>query len=264
MRKIANEGFYPQNCEEIENFIDYFNNILDNNIDEENKKRLFNVPPKAIIAPHAGWVFSGFTANFVYRMFKNFNNKRIIVIGPDHKIGFSGASICLEEKYETPCENLDIDIEYSILLKETFNLKYIKNAHNEHSTEVQMPFIQHYTSNAKIIEIVYSDYSSNDLSKIIDFLLEDEKNIIVISSDLSHYYNKKTAMAIDYNCIQAVYDLDISKLNKCEACGKIGIEALIKSADKKNMTSLIVDYRTSADANEDESQVVGYMSAIFI
>jgi len=264
MRVMSNIGFYPQNCNEIENFINYFNEILDKNIDEENKKRLFKVPPKAIIVPHAGWVYSGFTANFAYRMTQSFNEKRVIVIGPDHKIGFNGASICLEEKYQTPCKNLEIDLEYSKLLKKQFDLDYLKNAHNEHSTEVQMPFIAHYIKNPKIVEIVYSDYLAENLSKIIDFLLQDDNNLIVISTDLSHYYDKKTAMALDYNCIQAVYDLDISKLEKCEACGKIGVKAMILSADKNNMTSLIVDYRTSADASEDESQVVGYMSAVFI
>jgi len=264
MRKMANIGFYPEDCNEINKFIAYFNEILDKNIDEENKKRLFKVPPKALIAPHAGWVYSGFTANFVYRMTQNFNEKRVIIIGPDHKIGFKGASICLEDKYQTPCKELDIDIKYSSLLKEKFNLEYLQNAHNEHSTEVQVPFIAHYIKNPKIVEIVYSDYSSDELSTIIDFLLEDENNLIVISTDLSHYYDKQTAMALDYNCIQAVYDLDITELQNCEACGKIGVEAIIKSADKSNLSSLVVDYRTSADATNDETQVVGYMSAIFI
>lgn len=264
MRKMANIGFYPENCNEIENFISYFNEILDKNIDEENKKRLFKVPPKALIVPHAGWVYSGFTANFAYRMTQNFNEKRVIIIGPDHKIGFKGASICLEDIYQTPCKNIPIDTEYSKLLLEKFNLSYIPNAHNEHSTEVQAPFVAHYIKNPSIVEIVYSDYSPKELSKIIDFLLQDENNLIVISTDLSHYYDKQTAMALDYNCIQAVYDLDISKLQNCEACGKIGVEAMILSADKNNLSSLVVDYRTSADASNDESQVVGYMSAIFI
>jgi AmmeMemoRadiSam system protein B len=71
-------------------------------------------------------------------------------------------------------------------------------------------------------------------------------------------------MQKDYHCIEGVYDLDITKLDECEACGKIGIEAIIKSADELNLTSLIVDYRTSADASGDETQVVGYMSAIFV
>jgi len=263
MRKMANIGFYPENCNEIEQFIDYFNEVLDKNIEEKDRK-LFELKPKAIIAPHAGWVYSGFTANFVYRMTKNFTHKRVIIIGPSHKVAFEGASVCMEDKYESPCKILDIDTEYSKLLQEKFNLTYLESAHNEHSTEVQVPFIAHYIQDIKLVEIVYSDYSSDELSKIIDFLLQDEENLIVISTDLSHYYDKQTAMSLDYNCIQAVYDLDINKLKSCEACGKIGVESLIKSADRNNLTSLIVDYRTSADATNDEKQVVGYMSAIML
>jgi AmmeMemoRadiSam system protein B len=149
-------------------------------------------------------------------------------------------------------------------LQKKFDLINLPSAHAEHSTEVQVPFIVHYIKDVELVEIIYSDYSPSKLSEIINFLLEDEKNLIIISSDLSHYYDKKSAIAIDYHCIQAVHDLDEKMLEKCEACGKIGINAIIKSAENSHLTPLIVDYRTSADANGDENQVVGYMSAIFV
>jgi len=264
MRKMSVAGsFYPASCNEIKNYIDYFNEVLDKNIEEKDRK-LFELKPKAIIVPHAGWVYSGFTANFVYRMTKNFKNKRVILIGPSHKIAYEDATICLKNEYESPCKNLKIDVEYSKILKDKFNLINLPSAHQEHSTEVQVPFIEHYIKNVQLVEIVYSDYSPAKLSEIIDYLLKDENNLIVISSDLSHYYDKKIAMALDYNCIQAVHDLDEKLLEKCEACGKIGINAIIKSAENLNLTPLIVDYRTSADASGDENQVVGYMSAIFV
>jgi AmmeMemoRadiSam system protein B len=264
MRKASVAGsFYPASCSKIETYITYFNEVLDKNIEEKDKK-LFELKPKALIVPHAGWVYSGFTANFVYRMTKNFESKRVILIGPSHKIAYEGASICLENEYESPCKNIKIDTEYSKILKEKFNLINLPSAHAEHSTEVQVPFIAHYIKDVELVEIIYSDYSPAKLSEIINFLLEDKKNLVVISSDLSHYYDKKTAMALDYNCIQAVHDLDEKMLDKCEACGKIGINAIIKSAEDLNLTPLIVDYRTSADASGDENQVVGYMSAIFV
>jgi len=264
MRKMVDAGhFYPEKCNEVQTFIYDFNQILDKNIDEKDRK-LFKLKPKAIIVPHGGWLYSGFSANFVYRMTQNFHSKRVILIGPSHKLKFKGATICLTDGYETPCKNLIMDKEYSLLLKEKFNLTNIREAHNEHSTEVQFPFIANYIENPKIVEIIYSDYSVDKLSELINFLLADRENLIIISTDLSHYYKKETAMKIDYNCVQAVYDLDLNKLKKCEACGKIGIEAMIKSADKFDMTSLIVDYRTSADATNDSSNVTGYMSAIFL
>jgi AmmeMemoRadiSam system protein B len=264
MRKASVAGsFYPASCNEIEKYIEYFNEVLDKNIEEKDRK-LFELKPKAVIVPHAGWIYSGFTANFVYRMTKNFEEKRVILIGPSHKIAYEGASICLEDEYESPCKNLKIDIEYSTILQKKFDLINLPAAHLEHSTEVQVPFIAHYIKNAELVEIIYSDYSPAKLSEVINFLLEDEKNLIIISSDLSHYYDKKTAMALDYHCLEAVHDLDEKMLEKCEACGKIGIEAIIQSSKISNLTPLIVDYRTSADASGDENQVVGYMSAIFV
>ena len=98
---------------------------------------------------------------------------------------------------------------------------------------------------------------------LINYLLSND-TLIVISSDLSHYYDLKTANALDYNCLEAVAEEDINKLSSCEACGKIGIEAMIISAKEMNLTSFIVDYRTSADVSGDTNQVVGYMSAVFI
>jgi len=261
MRQMANIGFYPENCAEIEELISYFNKILDKNIDQENKKRLFKISPKALIVPHAGWVYSGFSANFAYKIAQN-NNKRVIVIGPSHKYAFEGISACIDD-FATPCGEIKNDIDYTNHLIEKFNIQTL-NVHNEHSTEVQFPFIKHYIKNSTMVELVYSKYSSDELAKIITYLLKDEKNIVIISSDLSHYYPKDIAMQKDYHCIEGVYDLDVTKLDECEACGKIGIEAIIKSADELNLTSLIVDYRTSADASGDETQVVGYMSAIFV
>jgi len=196
MRKTSVAGsFYPENCNEVENYIDYFNEVLDKNIEEKDRK-LFKLQPRALIVPHAGWVYSGFTANFVYKMTKNFNSKRVILIGPSHKIAFEGASICLKKEYESPCKNLKIDTKYSNLIKEKFNLINLPSAHNEHSTEVQVPFLAHYIKNIELVEIVYSDFSPAKLSEIIDFLLEDKNNLIIISSDLSHYYDKKTAIAV--------------------------------------------------------------------
>ncbi|NPA55778.1 MAG: AmmeMemoRadiSam system protein B [Epsilonproteobacteria bacterium] len=263
MREMANVGFYPQECNEVERFIEYFNEILDKNIDQANKDRLFKLKPKAVIVPHAGWPYSGFSANFVYRMCKNFSKKRVIVIGPSHKVAFSGASVLLEEGYQTPCKTLQVDKQYSQTLIDKFGFAYLPQAHQEHSTEVQMPFVAHYIKEPLVVEVVYSECDAMKLHEMINYAINDD-NLVVISTDLSHYYNKAVAMQLDYNCLEAVYDLDITKLAKCEACGKIGLEAIIRSADELGLSSLVVDYRTSSDATNDETNVVGYMSAIFI
>jgi len=263
MRKAVVKEWYGGSCEAVKNFIAHFNKIIDENVDAQKAAEIFLLKPKALIVPHAGWIYSGFTANFAYRIAKNTSPKAVAVIGPSHKFAYEGISVTLEDEYETPCGNLPIDFETSRFLIENFGVQNLEYVHVEHSTEVQMPFIQHYFQSVPVIELIYSNYSPLKLKEIINFLIQN--NILtVISSDLSHYYDLKTANALDSNCLEAVNNRDVRDLEKCEACGKIGIEALIHSSNELNLTPLIVDYRTSADVSGDETQVVGYMSAVFI
>ena len=262
MRKAFFKDWYGGSCEAVINFINHFNKIIEEHLDAQ-KKEIFNLNPKALIVPHAGWIYSGFTANFAYKIASNNKYNGVAVIGPSHKFAFNGISTTLEEEYETPCKNLKIDTLIAKELITNFNVSNLEYVHSEHSTEVQMPFIAYYFDNIKVVELIYSNYSPIHLKEIIKYLIS--KNfLVVISSDLSHYYDIQTANKLDSFCLEAVHNLDISYLKECEACGKIGIEGVILASKEMNLTPLIVDYRTSADVSGDESQVVGYMSAIFI
>jgi len=263
MRKAVVKEWYGINCEGVERYINYFNKIIDENVDKEKANEIFSLKPKALIVPHAGWMYSGFTANFAYRIAKNTTPKRVVVIGPSHKFPINTISVTLEDSYETPCGILPIDVEFSKELIEKFDVENLEYVHVEHSTEVQMPFIYHYFKEIPVVELIYGNYSPMKLKEIIKYALNDN-SLVVISSDLSHYYDIETANKLDSFCLEAVHNLDISYLKNCEACGKIGIEGMILAANELNLTPFIVDYRTSADVSGDTSNVVGYMSAIFI
>ena len=263
MRKAIVKEWYGGSCEAVESYIKHFNTIIDENVDKNKAAEIFSLKPKAVIVPHAGWVYSGFTANFAYRIASNTKPKRVVVIGPSHRVAFKGITVSLENTYETPCGILPMDIDFAKKLIENFDVKNLEEIHQEHSTEVQMPFIYHYFGEIPVVELIYGDYNPTNLKEIIEYAIKDN-SLIVISSDLSHYYDIKTANALDYNCLEAVQNLDLNDIDKCEACGKIGISAMILAAKELNLTPFIVDYRTSADVSGDESQVVGYMSAIFI
>ena len=263
MRRAVVKEWYGGSCEAVENFIAHFNKIIDENVDKEKAAEIFSMKPKAIIVPHAGWVYSGFTANFAYRIASNTKPKRVVVIGPSHRFPIKGISVTLEDIYETPCGFLPIDREFSKELIEKFDVSNIEEVHQEHSTEVQMPFIYHYFGEIPVVELIYGDYDPRKLKNIIEYAINDN-SLVVISTDLSHYYDLKTANALDYNCLEAVENLDINYLQKCEACGKIGVTGMILAANELALTPLIVDYRTSADVSGDTSNVVGYMSAIFV
>jgi len=263
MRKAFFKEWYGNTCEGVEQYIAHFNKIIDENVEPSKAAEVFSLKPKALIAPHAGWMYSGFTANFAYRIASGTNPKRIVVIGPSHRVPFEGISTTLEKSYETPCGFLPIDTSFASELIEKFGVLNIENVHQEHSTEVQMPFIKHYFKETPVVELVYGSYKPENLKDIIEYAI-DNGSLVVISTDLSHYYDLKTANALDYHCLEAVQNLDLEELNKCEACGKIGVAGMIISAIEMGLTPFIVDYRTSADVSGDESQVVGYMSAIFI
>ena len=110
--------------------------------------------------------------------------------------------------------------------------------------------------------MVYGQVDYRVVKKVIDFF-KDEKTVVVISTDLSHYYPDSVAKQIDSNCIEAVENLDTGRLKSCEACGITGIKAVIEYARENGLKPKVLDYRTSGDTSGDRSAVVGYMSAVF-
>ncbi|MRJ02115.1 MAG: AmmeMemoRadiSam system protein B [Epsilonproteobacteria bacterium] len=264
MRRAASVAgmFYPAECGEVEGMIAQFNKILDGALQDTS---LLSLRPRAIIAPHAGYIYSGFTANVAHRVLANGRPKRVVVIGPSHRVYLRGMSGSFYETYETPCGDLVVDRAYLEYLGSLYEIDFLPEAHAEHSTETQMPFIYHYLPGAKVVEIVYGDLDPAYLAKLCETVLKDPANAIVISTDLSHYYPKKRAEELDSICLQAVHDLNPALLHRgCEACGKIGMEAIILAAVALGLKPHILDYRTSADATGDASAVVGYMSAAFV
>ena len=261
-RRAAVAGsFYPDSCRELKRYFREFNAAFDK---ISIPKDVMEIKPKAVIVPHAGYVYSGFTANFAYRFLQHSKPKRIIVIGPSHHYYFKGISASHFESFETPCGDIQIDNPYLFALAKKFNIGFDAKAHaKEHSTEVQMPFIRYYFPKAKVIELVYGDVPAKDLAPIIMALLKNPDNAVVISSDLSHFYPLKKAEALDRHCLQAVAKLDVKELKECEACGITGITAMLLAAKQLGLSSKLLDYSTSARTTHDESSVVGYMSAMF-
>lgn len=253
--------FYPASCEAVEDHIQQFNQLLDQSVKD---KALFNAQARMIIVPHAGYVYSGFTANVAHRILKASKAKRIVVIGPSHRVYIRGASISLHESYETPCGNLAMDVTWAKTLQKKWDLLFQEDAHFEHSTETQMPFINHYLPKAKVCEIVYGDVHYQKLATVIQSLLEDSDTVVVISTDLSHFYTQSKAKELDNICLEAMAELDTEKMQRggCEACGKTGVMAAILVAEKLDLKTTLLDYRTSADVTSDKNSVVGYVSAI--
>ena len=126
-----------------------------------------------------------------------------------------------------------------------------------------MPFIQHYFPHTKVIEIVYGKIDIKALSSLIDTLLETPKTLVVISTDLSHFYTQEEAATLDTLCINAIKELSLESFGKSEACGMRGIQAMVMSALRYELMPYFLDYRTSFERSKDASRVVGYTSFSF-
>ena len=262
-RQAGNRGaFYPATCDEIETMIAQFNASLEGALRDTN---ILDQKSRAIIAPHAGYIYSGFTANIAHRIVGSSHPDRVVVIGPSHHVYFEGISIAMQQRYESPCGDRMIDTEYSRALAEKYGLLFVPEAHlREHSTETQIPFVGHYAPQAKVVELIYGQIDYASLVPIIETCLQEPETAVVISSDLSHFYTLSEAEKLDSICLEGIDRLEIGLLDQgCEACGIIGIKAMLAAARKRGWRSTLLDYRTSADASGDTQRVVGYTSAIF-
>ena len=263
MRTMSVAGsFYPDEADEIIKMIDHFNTVLESHPDVLN--HLDSLAGSAVIVPHAGWVYSGFTANIAFRIVAKSHPRTIVVIGPSHRVGFEGVSIADMDTYQTPLGDLPIDRDLVRTLRDEFALPCFEQAHHEHSTEVQMPFIKHYLKDVKVVELVYAYAQAEHIEPIIDYVLNLKDTAVVISTDLSHYYSLENANKLDSICLEAIRNEDVEELHHgCEACGIIGVEAMLGCAKRRSMKAMVLDYRTSADASGDRAHVVGYASVLF-
>jgi len=255
-RTAAHAGsFYPAQKEEVERYFKAFEAMGNVEIPET---------PRALIVPHAGYVYSGFTAHLAFEQLRRTEAVRAVVIGPSHRVAFRGMSVSLFNGYETPLGALTVDKAYGEALVERYGLSFEPAMHREHSTEVQMPFIRHYAPQLKVVEMVYGAFDPQVLGVIISDLLKDKENVVIISTDLSHFYTEAEANRLDNICLNAIDKKEPSLLHRgCEACGAIGVEGMLIAANNDGLNVKLLDYRTSSWATKDRSNVVGYASALF-
>jgi len=227
------------------------------------------------VTPHAGYIYSGPVAAFSYKTVENQEFDDIIVIGPSHHHGFSGVSVDTMAGRETPLGKVDFDLRLArAIIKQNNNIKYDPHAHSqEHSVEIQIPFLQMVLNKFQTVEIIMGsqDYTTCEiLSDAIIKAVKGKKVLIIASSDLSHFHGQKDAERLDNLVIDAVskYDPELlyQRLSKdsCEACGGGPIMATMLITKKLGAThAKPVMYATSGNITGDYSQVVGYLAALF-
>jgi len=228
-----------------------------------------------IVSPHAGYIYSGLTAAYGFNLLKNKNYDKVIIVSPSHREYFAGASIFNGDAYETPLGVVEIDKELAQKIIEGSKTIFfgMEGHRQEHAIEVQIPFLQTVLTDFKIVPIVMGDQGEVFVDDLANQIAKaaDDKTLIVASSDLSHFYSKQKAFELDSIVVKHITDFDYEKLQndlnsrKCEACGGGPIVALMKAAAllKKNK-SVVLNRSDSGDVSGDDSEVVGYLSAVIL
>ena len=260
VRKPAVSGtFYPNNEEELDQMLNvFFNQAFE-----------LESTPKAIIAPHAGYVYSGSVAASAYKVLEKLKNKinKIILFGPSHRVAFDGLAFPSSDYFETPLGKVKID-QKTIKKLEKFEQVIISDkAHeNEHSLEVHLPFLQKIFGNKfELIPAVIGHSNPDKVAEILEELWGDDKSLIIISTDLSHYHTYEEAYEIDKETCRDVRNLNFENLYPEKMCGSLPVSGLLNLARKKDLKVRLVDFSNSGDteiANVpiDKNRVVGYAS----
>ena len=213
-------------------------------------------PPKAIIAPHAGYIYSGSIAASAYACVRPAGIRRVVLLGPAHRVLLNGVAASSASAWRTPLGDVPVDVPPG--------LPVIDAAHaEEHSLEVQLPFLQVVLGDFALIPLVVGQAAGEEIADILALLWGGEETLIVISSDLSHYEIYVTANRMDSAASQSIVDLDPAGLGSDNACGRVPIRGLLHLARKKGMRAELLDLRNSGDTAGSRDQVVGYGAYAF-
>jgi hypothetical protein len=223
-------------------------------------------PPKAIIAPHAGYIYSGPIAASAYAHLAAIKDtvSRVVLLGPSHRVPFYGLATSRASDFVTPLGSVPVDQDSVARLLTLPQVKSLEEAHAmEHSLEVQLPFLQSVLGAFSVVPLVVGEASADEVSEVLEMMWGGPETLIVISSDLSHYHDYDTARRMDRATSQAIEQLAPEKLHYEDACGRIPISGLLQAARHHHLHAVTVDQRNSGDTAGPRDQVVGYGAYVF-
>ncbi len=222
---------------------------------------------RGAISPHAGYIYSGPVAAYTYRQFQSLPplERTVFLIGPAHYVFVPGVAVGTYLRLLTPLGEVNVDVEKcDALLSLGDPFIPAPQAHEpEHSLEVQLPFLQlTVPGEFKVVPLLVGDADPTDIAVGLMKVLGDE-DILLVSSDLSHYHRYDDARIRDTSFLEGVLDFDFSSVARGEACGLIPILSLMIVAREKGWKPHLLDYRNSGDTSGDRSRVVGYGSVVY-
>jgi len=257
LRKAAVAGtFYPAGARQLREVVaEYL----------AGAKRSERVP-KAMIVPHAGYVYSGSIAASAYVRLTPVRDviTRVVLLGPAHRVRLEGMALSSAEAFETPLGQVLVDQEAVAAIAELPQVVVADEAHRqEHSLEVHLPFLQEILTDFRVVPLVVGHMGAEAVAQVLDILWGGPETLIVVSSDLSHYEDYDTARKMDRATSRAIEALQPEGIGDTAACGKYPVSGLLVEARRRGLNAETIDLRNSGDTAGPKGEVVGYGAYVF-
>jgi AmmeMemoRadiSam system protein B len=258
IRRPAVAGtFYPGSAEELEGVV---------RACLEAAAAPQEAPPKAVIAPHAGYVYSGPVAGSAYARLAPLRGRveRVVLLGPAHRVACRALAAPDCDAFATPLGSVPVDREALARALELPQVETFDAPHaQEHSLEVHLPFLQTVLGGFRLAPFVVGDATPQEVDEVLELLWGGPETLLVVSSDLSHYHDYATARRMDARTSEAIVALEPDAIGFDDACGRIPVQGLLRAARRHGLTARAVDVRSSGDTAGPHDRVVGYGSYVF-
>ena len=245
-------SFYPADARELRSEVDAF---LDVFVPSDEPR------PKALIVPHAGYVYSGPTAGAAYARLKPLRGtiERVVLLGPAHRVWVDGIAVSSADGFVTPLGVVPVDDALRRRALAFPRVRIGDRAHaSEHALEVQLPFLQRVLGEIAVLPLVVGDASTDDVAQVLDAVWGGNETLVVVSSDLSHYHDYDTARRLDARTAAAIVAGNGDAIKDDDACGARPVRGRLEAAGHRGLGIRLIDLRTSGDTAGDRDSVVGY------
>ena len=249
-------SFYPADAATLSRDIQAYLDAVDNGAPLSHDR-----PPKAVIVPHAGYVYSGPVAAYAYAKLRPLKDRieRVVLLGPCHRVAVRGLALCSADSFLTPMGPVPVDHSLDAAVLALPQVQVYDDTHSlEHSLEVQAPFLQAVLGDFKLLPMVVGDATPDEVADVLDAVWGGDETLIVISSDLSHYLDYDSARALDQQTCHAIETLDGQAIGDAQACGRVPVKGLLEIARRRDLSVETLDLRNSGDTAGPRTQVVGY------
>jgi hypothetical protein len=231
----------------------------------EQAETQLEAPPKALIAPHAGYRYSGaIAASALVHWSAASNIERVVLVGPSHHFAFEGMALSQNAGFATPLGVVPVDVGAVEQIARLPRVRLWEPAHElEHSLEVELPFLQQALGQFEVVPILTGTATAREVGQVLESLWGGPETVFVISSDLSHYHDYETACALDRRTAARVETLTEDELGPEDACGCVAVNGLLWLARRHRLNGELLDLRNSGDTAGPRSRVVGYGAFAF-